>query len=108
MILDDETYKKMKEIVLQYEQNQINEQIDDEEQPYIIQYQLQIDYLYNPNYGDDRECVCGHPYYRHFDPYENNEAVGCKYCQCWQFEEKIDVLKDRLNKIKKLNNILNK
>ena len=23
--------------------------------------------LYNPKYGDNRECVCGHTYDRHFD-----------------------------------------
>lgn len=43
---------------------------------------------YNPEYGDNRICVCGHPYYRHFDSYDNMEPVGCKYCGCYQFEEK--------------------
>lgn len=47
---------------------------------------------YNPKYGDDRICKCGHPYYRHFDSYPNiyhevMEAVGCKYCSCFTFEE---------------------
>jgi hypothetical protein len=41
--------------------------------------------VYNPAYGDGRVCDCGHPYYRHFDSYENNEPVGCKYCPCWEF-----------------------
>jgi len=42
---------------------------------------------YNPNYGDDRICKCGHPYYRHFDTYENMAPVGCKYCSCGKFKE---------------------
>jgi hypothetical protein len=44
--------------------------------------------LYNPNYGDNRECECGHSYYRHFDSYEQMDAVGCKYCGCSHFKEK--------------------
>jgi DNA-directed RNA polymerase subunit RPC12/RpoP len=32
---------------------------------------------------------CGHPYYRHFDSYENNRPVGCKYCECRIFQEPI-------------------
>lgn len=42
---------------------------------------------YNPKYGDDRVCECGHLYYRHFDSYENMSAVGCKYCECHTFNE---------------------
>lgn len=42
---------------------------------------------YNPEYGDYRNCVCGHAYYRHFDGYEGNEPVGCKYCDCNTFIE---------------------
>jgi len=44
---------------------------------------------YNPNYGDDRICKCGHPYYRHFDTYEDMYPCGCKYCGCRDFEEKV-------------------
>jgi hypothetical protein len=40
---------------------------------------------YNPEYGDDKLCKCGHPYYRHFDPYEGMAPVGCKYCRCNEF-----------------------
>ena len=36
--------------------------------------------VYDKDFGDDRECVCGHPYYRHFDTYEDMSPVGCKYC----------------------------
>lgn len=41
---------------------------------------------YDPAFGDEKECRCGHPYYRHFDTYERMGPVGCKYCGCsvWQ------------------------
>lgn len=43
---------------------------------------------YDPNAGDDRLCQCGHPYFRHFDTYEEMAPVGCKYCTCTRFREK--------------------
>src|SRR3982751_6777848 len=43
--------------------------------------------IYNPQYGNYRVCICGHRYYRHFDSYEDNEPVGCKYCPCSTFVE---------------------
>ena len=44
---------------------------------------------YDPNFGDDKNCICGHPYYRHFDTYDDMYPVGCKYCygQCEEFKE---------------------
>lgn len=60
---------------------------DETEQPYLFTQRIVTDRHYNPAYGDDRTCKCGHPYYRHFDPYEDNEPVGCKYCPCYEFEE---------------------
>jgi len=44
--------------------------------------------IYDPNYGDDKLCKCGHAYYRHFDTYDNMINVGCKYCgyYCTGFE----------------------
>lgn len=57
------------------------------EKPYIEERKVTILHKYNPNYGDDRLCKCGHPYYRHFDSYDENRPVGCKYCQCHTFEE---------------------
>jgi len=36
--------------------------------------------VYDPTYGDDVLCECGHAYYRHFDTYEDMRPVGCKYC----------------------------
>ena len=35
---------------------------------------------YDKNYGDQRLCLCGCPYERHFDSYEDMAPVGCKYC----------------------------
>lgn len=40
---------------------------------------------YNPKYGDDKKCKCGHSYYRHFDCCEGMAACGCKYCECDNF-----------------------
>lgn len=57
------------------------------EKPYIIKKVVVTKRSYNPNYGDDRICVCGDSYYRHFDTYDNMRAVGCKYCECNRFVE---------------------
>lgn len=57
------------------------------EKPYIETEVRTIEYRYNPKYGDDRMCTCGHAYYRHFDSYDNMENVGCKYCYCNDFVE---------------------
>lgn len=43
---------------------------------------------YNPDFGDNRLCECGHTYYRHFDTYEHMAPVGCKYCGCQEFKLK--------------------
>lgn len=40
---------------------------------------------YNPKYGDDKKCKCGHTYSRHFDLYDDDELFGCKYCGCYDF-----------------------
>lgn len=58
-----------------------------EEKPYIVDTITIQKKKYNPNYGDNRMCVCGHTYYRHFDPWDDMEAVGCKYCGCEEFIE---------------------
>lgn len=58
-----------------------------EEKPYMIETITIQKKKYNPNYGDDRMCICGHTYYRHFDPWEDMETVGCKYCGCQEFIE---------------------
>ena len=58
-----------------------------EENPYIIETITIQKKKYNPNYGDNRMCICGHTYYRHFDSWNDMEAVGCKYCGCSEFIE---------------------
>lgn len=58
-----------------------------DEKPYLDK--VVIEKVYNPNYGLYRICVCGHHYYRHFDGYGNNANVGCKYCCCYEFVEKV-------------------
>jgi hypothetical protein len=50
--------------------------------PYTYTFSVEITSHYNPKYGDSRICICGHPYCRHFDTYEDMAAIGCKYCQC--------------------------
>lgn len=57
------------------------------EKPYIITEKIVYVKEYNPNYGDDRICLCGHKYYRHFDTYDDMNPIGCKYCSCHHFTE---------------------
>lgn len=57
------------------------------DQPYLHRIKVKVIKKYNPDYGDDRKCKCGHLYERHFDGYEDNRACGCKYCSCYTFEE---------------------
>lgn len=66
-----------------------------EEPPYLEKIVTTTEYSYNPKYGDDRICKCGHSYYRHFDTYEQMSNVGCKYCQCHHFEERISPFKEQ-------------
>lgn len=58
-----------------------------EEPPYIEKKVTITKRKYNPNYGDNRICKCGHAYYRHFDSHEDMDPVGCKYCECYTFIE---------------------
>ena len=58
------------------------------EKPYILKQKIVRFVCYNPKYGDDRVCKCGHSYYRHFDWSEEYAPVGCKYCYCPTFKEK--------------------
>jgi hypothetical protein len=45
---------------------------------------------YDPTFGDEHVCTCGHTYYRHFDTYEDMRPVGCKYCSCYEFKDNGD------------------
>lgn len=56
--------------------------------PYIYTVTVDVSKRWNDEYDQDAECKCGHPYYRHFDSYEQMENVGCKYCRCDEFKPK--------------------
>ena len=44
---------------------------------------------YHPNLDvEGHNCYkCGDPYNRHFDAFEHNAHVGCKYCACNEFQD---------------------
>lgn len=87
-MIDEKTYLKMKELIVQYELEQLIG-VSKQEEPYLVSYTIEKHTKYNPEYGDNRKCECGHSYYRHFDTYEGMDACGCKYCDCFTFKEKI-------------------
>ncbi len=60
--------------------------------PYLVKEVVTVTVVkeYNPEYGDDRICKCGHAYYRHFDTYEGMFPCGCKYCSCFEFIERTE------------------
>lgn len=84
MKIAEEVYNEMKMLIADYENN---EEISEIEQPYIEIISIEKTYIYNPNFGDERICECGHSYYRHFDTYDKMYACGCKYCGCGEFIE---------------------
>ena len=53
---------------------------------HLQEFGYNIDEKYDPEFGDDKSCKCGHPYYRHFDTYEDMYPCGCKYCGCRTFD----------------------
>lgn len=75
------------------------------EKPYITRM-VEV-HSYNPNFGDEKECQCGHQYHRHFDSYEDMEPVGCKYCGCCEFVERTEqsdkLVDDILEELNSLN-----
>jgi hypothetical protein len=48
-----------------------------------------MELYWNPSYDQEAICVCGHPYYRHFDSYDHMYNIGCKYCECGSFTKEI-------------------
>jgi len=60
-------------------------------EPYLLKDIVKTVRAYNPEYGDERICICGHEYYRHFDSYDGMRPVGCKYCRCYSFSEKVEL-----------------
>lgn len=89
----DETFKKAgipeEDIPLQIQliSDFIEEKGLDEFEEFIKAYiKIHPEKFYDKNYGDHRECTCGHPYYRHFDSYKDDMLhLGCKYCECYDF-----------------------
>ncbi len=81
--ISEDTFKEMKQIVADYENGLLNK--GDDEQPYLETIKIKRSLKFNPKYPSDATCECGHSYHRHFDSYEDNDAVGCKYCQCNHF-----------------------
>ena len=69
---------------------EFNNRHSNKEPPFLVTRRFVSESKYNPKYGDERVCKCGHKYYRHFDTYEDMHHVGCKYsgtCNCVGFEE---------------------
>lgn len=54
--------------------------------PYLEKIYTVVERFYNPDYGDDRVCKCGHRYIEHF-LIEDHYPWGCCYCSCLRFEE---------------------
>lgn len=54
--------------------------------PYLEKIYTVTERFYNPDYGDDRVCKCGHRYIEHF-LIEDHYPWGCYYCSCLRFEE---------------------
>jgi hypothetical protein len=96
-MISKEDYKLMKDLVERYENNQFGVK---DTKPYIYEYKVDRTLKYNKEFGDDKECECGHPYYRHFDTYEDMEACGCKYCGCYTFTlSKKEIREEKLNEL---------
>ena len=57
--------------------------------PVLTNLRLRVNESYRPDFGDHRECACGHDYERHFDSYDRMRPIGCKYCSCahWRVSE---------------------
>jgi len=70
--------------IIEIDDYSYQEEIKDE-QPYIETVEVSKVRNYNPKYGENKVCKCGHIYYRHFDTYDEMEPVGCKYCPCFDF-----------------------
>ena len=67
-------------------------------------------HTYDPDYGDEKVCECGHLYHQHFGgvsdnekaskfcpdigPHYDIEVVECRYCKCKGFTEKVKTLKE--------------
>lgn len=83
---DEETKNKLMDDLGKFDKIILSSEADPSK-PYIESVIIQRKFKYNPHFGDDRLCECGHVYYRHFDSYEDMDPIGCKYCGCYDFKE---------------------
>ena len=90
LMITKEDYLLMKRLIQDYE----NGVLPDTKAAYIVSYSVNIHREYNPLFGDNRECKCGHVYYRHFDSYE---GMYCG-CQCFELSDS-EIREDKLNSI---------
>lgn len=74
---NDESQQIHDEFVRLIEQEEVAQHVDTS---YVPSSEDEIAEQYDEKFGDNKPCLCGHPYYRHFDTYEQMSAVGCKYC----------------------------
>jgi len=60
---------------------------DTSHEPYITKSISRRVRLYNPHFGDEKLCKCGHEYGKHFDWMEDEDerGVDCKHCDCCDF-----------------------
>lgn len=70
--------------------SEVKTQVSDASGPYIVYSVIRtsVARTINKGYNQNAVCECGHPYHRHFDGYEDNRPVGCKYCDCYIFKLK--------------------
>lgn len=54
-----------------------------------LRLNYEIDRMWKPRKNQQASCKCSHPYERHFDSYEDMLPVGCKYCECGNFEDAV-------------------
>lgn len=60
------------------------------EEPYLFEEIVVKRRKYNPEYGDDHICQCGHTYINHF---ENYVPLTCNQCECYVFQ----ILEEEMN-----------
>ena len=89
MYLDDEAREELIRICdeLDWSRVDFGSMNDDD----LMTFSSYVHMASKPMYGEGERkvftCKCGHSYERHFDPYQNMDHVGCKYCDCDQFDE---------------------
>lgn len=79
MVLEEDLVRRMFESV--------DRRIKDLEKPTIAN----VGKSYDRKIGDDKLCICGHTYFQHFDSFRDMEHIGCKYCNCKNFEAREEI-----------------